>query len=441
MISGFLATLRRPFSKFVFAGLALGFVTAPAAVATRPAEPADSFVVTGVRVFDGTSTIAGATVVVRNGRIHAVGTDVGVPADLPLVDGTGMTLLPGFIDGHAHAHARFFLERAIQFGVTTELDMWTDPRFAARMRREQRRTGAFDRADLLSAGHVATLPEGYPHNFTPEIETPTLETPDEAAAFVAARVREGSDYLKLMIEDGTIAALDLQVLPRPVVRALTRATRNQGILAVAHVTEKVHARTAIEDGVDGLAHVFVDELADPALLELAARRGIFVAATLNVEESFVTTAGGATLVVDPELAPYLYPEEVQALLTPAPPNLMTIENVEIAKENILRLRRAGVPILAGTDMITHGVSLHRELELLVEAGLSPAEALEAATSAPALAFGLADRGRIAPGLRADLLLVEGDPTTEVEATRALRRIWKAGVEVPRSLPGAAPVTP
>jgi imidazolonepropionase-like amidohydrolase len=94
-----------------------------------------------------------------------------------------------------------------------------------------------------------------------------------------------------------------------------------------------------------------------------------------------------------------------------------------------------VPVLAGTDSpapgATYGASLHGEMELLVRAGLTPTQALMAATSAPARAFGLDDRGRIAPGLRADLLLVEGDPTADNLHTRRIVKIWKRGVEAKR----------
>jgi imidazolonepropionase-like amidohydrolase len=100
--------------------------------------------------------------------------------------------------------------------------------------------------------------------------------------------------------------------------------------------------------------------------------------------------------------------------------------------------RAGVPILAGTDAnaaagvpaaIRHGVSLHHELELLVEAGLSPLDALRGATSRPAHYFGLADRGLIEPGRRADLVLIDGNPLQDITATRSIRRIWCGGSEV------------
>lgn len=409
----------------------------PAGAFAAPPTVSDSFAITGARVFDGEQVIPSATVVVIDGRISAVGADVVPPAGIPVIDGAGSTLFPGMIDSHAHARTREELERAIHFGVTTEMDMWSTPHFAASTRREQERTGAPYRADHLSAINPATVREGYPYNFTPRfVERPTLSTPAEAEGFIQDLVRDGANHLKIMLEDGVGFGFETPVLTRATVQALTQAAHDHGMLAVAHVTKKVHAASAIEDGVDGLVHSFVDELADPAFVQLAADHGIFMVGTLSVEESFVTTEGGASLIADPDLGPYLTEEEKQWLLTPGPPTSLTMENIVISKENVRRLHEAGVPILAGTDQSTHGVSIHRDLELLVSAGLEPAEALEGATSAAARAFGLDDRGRIAPGLRADLVLVQGDPTVNIKATRAIQRIWKAGVEVDRPLPTA-----
>jgi imidazolonepropionase-like amidohydrolase len=101
-----------------------------------------------------------------------------------------------------------------------------------------------------------------------------------------------------------------------------------------------------------------------------------------------------------------------------------------AQAAVAALHRAGVTILAGTDApapgLAHGVSLHHELELLVLSGLTPLEALAAATSRTARAFGFHDRGRIATGMRADLLLVNGDPTADIRATRDIAGVWKLG---------------
>lgn len=423
---------RLSLALLAFALLPVGASAAP------PSTVSDSFAIANVRVFDGVQVIPGATVVVLSGRIDAVGQGVPVPAGVPVIDGAGSTLLPGLIDSHAHARTRQELERAAQFGVTTEMDMWTTPHFAASMRREQQRTGAPYRADFFSAISPATLPEGYPYNFTPNIpERPTLSGPAEAETFVAARVAEGADYLKIMLEDGNPwFNFEVPTLTRETVRALTQATHSRGKLAVAHVTEQYHAYSLLLDGIDGLAHVFVDEVAAPGFVQLAVTKGVFVVGTLAVEESFMTPEGGLAMVADPDLAPYMTEEEIGYLLAPPPVTSLTPANLEIAKQNVGLLHAAGVPILAGTDSPAHGILIHRDLELLVQAGLTPAEALTAATANAADAFRLADRGRIAPGLRADLLLVQGDPTLEIKNTRKIQRIWKAGVEVDRALPAA-----
>jgi imidazolonepropionase-like amidohydrolase len=110
-------------------------------------------------------------------------------------------------------------------------------------------------------------------------------------------------------------------------------------------------------------------------------------------------------------------------------------DLDVAYASVRALRDAGVDILAGTDVsepvpilggLAHGASLHHELLLMVEAGLSPVEALTAATSTPARRFGLTDRGRVTPGMRADLLLVDGDPTTGIGDTLAIRAVWRRG---------------
>jgi imidazolonepropionase-like amidohydrolase len=106
-----------------------------------------------------------------------------------------------------------------------------------------------------------------------------------------------------------------------------------------------------------------------------------------------------------------------------------------AEDNVRRLADAGITLLAGTDApnpgTVFGASLHRELELLVRCGITPAQALTAATAEPARVFGLADRGRVAPGQRADLVLVSGDPMTDITATRAIERIWRGGIACDR----------
>jgi imidazolonepropionase-like amidohydrolase len=401
---------------------------ARAAAAPAAAAPA-SFAITHVRVFDGQRVIPDATVVVRGRTIAAVGPKVKVPAGAAIVDGRGATLLPGLIDAHTHTWGNA-LERALVFGVTTELDMFTDPGFAAAMRKQQVSGDAPGRADLRSAGYLATVPGG--HGTEYGMPVPTLTTPAEAQAWVDARIAEGSDYIKIISEDGSAYGGHIPTLDRATIAALVTAAHARAKLAVVHVSTLASAEEALEAGADGLAHAFV-EAAPPSFVELAVRHKAFVIPTLTVLESTTGVASGRSLVDDPRLAPYLNFAEIENLDKSFPRR--GEPRFDDALATVRALFAARVPIVAGSDApnpgTTHGASIHRELELLVSAGLTPAQALAAATATPAKVFGLADRGRIAKGLRADLLLVDGDPTRDVTATRAIRHVWKAGQEVAR----------
>jgi imidazolonepropionase-like amidohydrolase len=400
--------------------------------ATPPSETRKDPIVAIVnaRIFDGSQVSSRGTVVLEGDRIAAVGPEVKPPVEAQVIDAAGATLLPGLIDGHTHTFGDA-LVRALQFGVTTELDMYTFPMFAKAMREEQEKTGAPDRADLKSAGFLATAPGGHGTQFGP---VPTLTKPGEAAAWVDARIAEGSDYIKIIWEDGSIHGLSLPSLDRATVAALIRAAHQRGKLAVAHVSTQPTARAAIEDGVDGLVHIFSEQMPEPGFAAFAAERKVFVVPTLTIIEGTSGGTGGSALAEDPRLAPYLRPGEVTNLKD-GRKRPGSKRDLAFAVEAVRQLHAAGVPILAGSDApnrgTAHGASIHREMEMLVQAGLSPTQALAAATSVPAKAFRLEDRGRIAPGLKADLVLVQGDPTIDITATRSLLRIWKAGREVER----------
>ncbi|WP_127931814.1 amidohydrolase family protein [Nonomuraea polychroma] len=187
-------------------------------------------------------------------------------------------------------------------------------------------------------------------------------------------------------------------------------------------------------GADVLGHVFVDR-SDPSLAyELGDTAVVPTLAVLGA--LFGRGVGGKALAADPRVSPYLT-EGSRRMLTMGPYLLGegARHDPGAATRTVAELRDAGVTLLAGSDAsnvgTAHGATLHQELSLLVAAGLSPREALAAATSAPADRFALKDRGRIAPGLRADLLLVDGDPTAHIGATLDIAGVWLAG----RRLPG------
>jgi len=397
-------------------------------------EPARALVITKVRIFDGTAVQPAGTVVVVDGKITAVGPEVKAPADAQVIDGSGKTLLPGFIDSHTHAFGPPSLRQALIFGVTTELEMFGDHQAAAALRKQQAEGQGADRADLRSSGTLVTAPGGHGTQFG--IKIPTLTSPEEAPAFIDARIAEGSDYIKIVYDDGKTYGINFPTLNKATLAAAIAAAKRRGKLAVVHIGTNEGARAAVEAGANGLVHLAADRQIDPDLARLMAERRAFAIPTLTVLESVAGIVSGASLITDPRLAPYISGTDADNLRRTFPFQSDRRELYAGAQEMVRRLKAAGVPILAGSDApnpgTLHGASIHREMELLVQAGLTPAEALAAATAQPAEQFGLSDRGRLAPGRRADLVLVNGDPTRDIKATRDIVGVWKGGVPVDRA---------
>ena len=421
------------FAKFreICGWMSLFFIlSAPAFFLSSPSD--NSLLIRHARVFDGHEVLEHADVWLENGKIKTVGKDLTVPSGVKVLDAAGDTLLPGLIDSHTHAWGDALKEAEI-FGVTTELDMFTDIRYAQKTKKEQAAGKDLDQADLRSAGTLATAPGG--HGTEYGIPIPTLSSPAEAQAWVDARLTEGSDYIKIVFDDASAYGGHRPTLSNDTLKAVIDAAHKRGKLAVVHIGSQQDARTAIADGADGLAHLFADSAPAPDFAAFVAAHHAFVVPTLTVLEGVAGAASGESLTTDSRLAPYLAAEDIGNLKRSFP-KFPTALNEKYAEQTVSLLRDAHVAILGGTDApnpgTSHGSSIHRELELLVRAGLTPPEALAAATSVPAAVFHLDDRGVIAPGKRADLLLVKGDPTQDILATRDIVSVWKVGVEDDRA---------
>src|SRR5260370_10817097 len=221
-------------------------------------------------------------------------------------------------------------------------------------------------------------------------------------------------------------------MPKRVMEAIVNAAHNRGKMVIVHGTNL----DIVNAGADGLAHLPIVKLAEPQWVDGLKAHHMFVITTIGFTDFHLTTGRhAAKLPDDPLMRPYLGPISLRALSEPQWHNSDT-EHLSYAdsETNLRALREAGVPLLAGTDASDTdpiGALLHVELELMVQAGIPPTEALADATSVPARIFSLTDRGRIAPGLRADLLLVRGDPATDIRKTRDIVAIWKQGVRVDR----------
>lgn len=380
-----------------------------------------------VRVFDGERAHERRSVLFDGGVIVDADFRGAPPAGARIVDGAGRTLLPGLIDAHVHAFR--YLELPLLFGVTTQVDMFNGVQLMQEVSAAMATGKNGGRADMFSAGTLATAKGGHGTQFGMPI--PTLATPGEAQAFVDARIAEGSHFIKIAWEEG-FGAHRMNSLDAATVKALIEAAHRRGKLAVVHISTLAHARAALGMGADGLVHLFIGKDIAPAdadaLARLAKAKRAFVIPTWVVLESMagVKTDG---VLSDPALAGLLDREQRQSLRasygqSPMPDQLVAPKAV------IAAMHRAGVPLLAGTDAgnagTQYGISMHQELAALVAAGLRPGEALAAATSAPARAFGLGKRGRVASGYKADLLLVEGNPLVDIAATARIVEVWKDG---------------
>lgn len=433
---------RMPFCGLAAVALVTASIVLPAhflhAQTAVPAAENRTFVLRHTRVFDGEKFLPATDVSVENGMIKAIGSNLKVAAGTKEVDATGETLLPGLIDSHTHTWANA-LQQALIFGVTTELDMFSDPKFDANVRKREAAGHNLDAADLRSSGILVTVAKG--HGTEYGLPIPVLASSAEAQSFVDARIAEGSDYIKIIYDDGSAYGESIPTLTKEELAAVITAAHNRKKMAVVHIGSQDGARDAIAAGADGLAHIFEDEPPAPDFVALCKQHHAFVIATLAVNESVSGKASGESLVTDPRLSPYIDEQTAANLKKAFPVRPKSKTNFSYALAAVRALHAAGVPILAGTDApnpgTAHGVSIHRELELLVQAGLTPTEALRSATSVPAHAFGLNDRGRIAPGLRADLLLVKGDPGLDITATRDIVAVWKTGAEAERSSVRAA----
>lgn len=356
--------------------------------------------VTNVRVFDGDRLGDPGTVVIDGG---VIGID---PSGAEIIDANGATLIPGLIDAHVHLHGVETLEQLADYGVTTGLDMATWPPSLVDSLRNRRGL-----TDIRSAGIPASA-SGSAHSHVPDFPTQGLvDSPDAASQFVADRVSEGVDYIKVVA--------DVPGPSQETLDALVTAAHQRDRFVVAHAVSTVAFGMGVSAGVDMLTHAPLDVPLDDSLIDTMLADKTVVIPTLTMMEGIAELAAG----VGPDLGGNLAERGGPSYAA--------------ARSSVSALHRAGVPILAGTDANAalgvpfspvHGESLHHELELLVDAGLSPAAALASATVLSARYFGLSDRGTIAPGQRADLVLIDGDPTLDIRHTRRIKRVWCGGIE-------------
>lgn len=378
-----------PKTKMIVVALLCLLLLTPLALTAQAQTSA--IAITNVRVFDGKKLSDLGTVVIEDGKISAK-----TKAETTY-DGQGGTLLPGFIDAHAHFEGVDSLETTAQWGVTTMLDMGSakpDDIAAA-----QALSGI---SDILSS-FTSAAPPNTTHA---KMGCVPISTPQEARAFVEQRAAEGAAFIKVIADSP--GNKGVTPMNEAVLAEIAMTAHKHGLKTIAHVTLDSSVNACFRTNIDVITHL---PLGTPINAELAtklSKKSMAAIPTLIMMQCF----------------DYNMPEENR-------PEGVGYDN---AAASLAALKKANITIMAGTDANTnvcyvqHGESLHDELQLMVEAGLTPVEALQSATTIPARYFGLKDRGAIKPGLRADLVLVDGDPTQDISATKNITAVWVNGVQ-------------
>jgi imidazolonepropionase-like amidohydrolase len=384
-------------------------------------------------------SFAEASIVVRNGRIAEVTPPMAgkPPAGARVVDLGGKFVTPGFISAHAHVsdvnglkprayteeNTRRQLGVFARYGITTVWSLGGEqaPAFALR---DAQAVPALDRARLFVAGDVITG-----------------RTPDEARAAVARVAALKPDVIKIRVDDnlGTATKMTPEVY-----RAVIEEAHARKLRVAAHIFYLEDAKELVRAGVDVIAHSVRDKEFDAETLALMKARNVAYCPTLTREVSaFVYESTPAFFTdqfflreADREvMAQFSQPDRQKAMASSATAQRYKA-GLEIAKRNLKRAADAGVTIAMGTDSGAfperfQGYFEHLEMEMMVAAGLTPAQVLRSATSDAAAAMTRQDIGSIATGKWADFVVLDKDPLADIKNSRTIASVWIAGRQIDR----------
>jgi imidazolonepropionase-like amidohydrolase len=390
---------------------------------------------------------------VTDGRIVSVGpaspaAEAALPAGAEIVAAEGQWILPGLIDAHVHAESEEDLETMLAWGVTSARLMAEDVAASGRLAR-----GSGDRTDIPEVFPAAPIfttrggwwDEGHPAD-------PNLDrfpaTPEAARASVRKAKALGAVEIKLMLDDMAWCRAPKPALARvrpDVAAALIGEARELGLRAIVHAPGLADAKAAVAAGATGLAHGVLDPI-DEAMVAVMRSRPVFYVPTMDVFEFLADTRSFiAGAISDPLAERALSPKALAEFRSDAYfsryrerfPNLENVRSrLRVLGENLRRLQAAGVPVALGTDMWAFpGLGVSIEMDLFVRAGLTPLDAIRAATQTAARSLAIdADRGTLEPGKRADVLVLSADPVRDPKNLRRIHAVYKRGRRVASAKP-------
>jgi imidazolonepropionase-like amidohydrolase len=397
-----------------------------AAHAQAQSGPTRAF--TGLVLIDGTerNPVANATIVVQDGRITAAGPagSVTVPAGAERIALDGKFVIPGLVNAHGHINdATRDLHTYAAYGVTTVFSLGGEqpPVFAARA---QQGTPALDRARVFLSGPVLSP-----------------RTPEEARTQVAGVAGQNVDLVKIRVDDNLGTT---QKMPPEVYRAVIDEAHRRGLRVAAHLFYLADAKLLLAAGVDFIAHSVRDAEVDAEVVNAFKSAGVCLSPTLMREVSTFVYESTPDFFADPLFQKHANPEWVTTLKEPARQQAMRTSAsaqrykaaLEVASRNVKRLADAGVGIAMGTDTGPtgrfQGYFELMELELMVKAGLTPRQALAAATREAARCLKVErELGTLEPGKWADFVVLDANPLTNIAHVRRIHSVHIAGNKVAR----------
>ena len=387
----------------------------------------------GARIIDGSGkpALENATLLVRNGRIEAIGKKIKLPAGVERIDASGKTIIPGLINAHGHANDEAQLGKYLRDGITTVLSLGGEKEFALR--------------ELCVKSPAGTVPHLYVAGIIQDSSTMpgavTVKTPEEARKSVDSLVENKPDIVKVRVDD--FLGARPKMTPE-VYGAVIDEAHKKGLRTAAHVVLLDDAKGLLNAGVDYIAHSVRDREVDQEFISLMKKRHVFYSPTLTREVAVFTYAATPEFFSDPFFIKEADYGEMAKMQDPAHQDVVRKdasarwykEHMDIAMRNLKLLSDAGITIAMGTDSgggpgRFQGYFEHMELEYEIKAGLTPMQALVSATGGAAKALNISkELGTLEKGKQADFLVLSANPLNDIRNTRKIDSVWIGGVRVP-----------
>jgi imidazolonepropionase-like amidohydrolase len=443
---------------FLCIALAL-FSSATGIVAAQ--ESSQTVALIGARLIDGSGQdpLENAALVIQGETVSAVGPadSVKFPTDAAVIDCHGQTIIPGLISDHSHVglvdgvsikpenYNRENILRQLRqyeaYGITTVTALGLNGSLFYEMR-EQQHAGNSPGADLFGAFPRIGAPLGAPPAAMLPVSTDELyrpETAEEARTAVRQIVAGHPDLVKIWVDDllGTAPKMKPEIYS-----AVIDEAHRAGFRVAAHIYYLQDAKAVLRAGADIIAHGVRDQPVDAEFIDEMKARSAWYIATINLDECFYIFAEQPGWTKEPFFQNALQPALKAQLSDPAylektlkSPRVPIFKKaVAINQANVKALYDAGVKVAFGTDSGAippriPGFAEHRELQLMVASGLTPSQAINCATSRAAALLGLSDRGRLAPGKLADLVVLTANPLDDIINTEKIAAVWHRGKKV------------